>query len=95
MLGADTFQLDLRYPQLFPETPPSVIPRDGRRISGHQYGRGGELCLEFRPDTVLGPAFLTRMSWSEQVAAIKLIADQPIAERSVVRHNATGSSTKI
>jgi sulfur-carrier protein adenylyltransferase/sulfurtransferase len=49
-VGADTFQLELSYPQLFPETPPSMIPRDGRRISGHQYGRGGELCLELRSD---------------------------------------------
>ena len=40
----------LKYPTFFPETPPSVIPRDGRQLSGHQYGTGGELCLEFRSD---------------------------------------------
>lgn len=40
----------LEYPAFFPETPPSVIPRDGRHYSSHQYGAGGELCLEFRSD---------------------------------------------
>jgi molybdopterin/thiamine biosynthesis adenylyltransferase len=49
-VGAETFPMELRYAQMFPETPPSVIPRDGRRLSNHQYGRGGELCLEYRSD---------------------------------------------
>ena len=40
----------LKYPSLFPDTPPSVLPRDGRRHSGHQYGTGGEMCLEYRSD---------------------------------------------
>lgn len=40
----------LTYPALFPAAPPQVIPRDGRRLSGHQYGDGGELCLEYRAD---------------------------------------------
>jgi hypothetical protein len=40
----------LMYPALFPATPPSVWPRDGRHYSGHQYGTGGELCLEHRAD---------------------------------------------
>lgn len=40
----------LKYPSFFPDTPPSVFPRDGRRHSDHQYGAGGELCLEYRSD---------------------------------------------
>lgn len=40
----------MTYPSTFPDSPPMVQPRDGRRLSGHQYGSGGELCLEFRPD---------------------------------------------
>ncbi len=40
----------LKYPTFFPETPASVIPCDGRQLSGHQYGTGGELCLEYRSD---------------------------------------------
>jgi hypothetical protein len=42
--------LTLIYPDYFPDTPPSVLPRDGVRLSGHQYGAAGELCLEYRPD---------------------------------------------
>lgn len=40
----------LRYPQTFPFTPPTVSPHNAERWSGHQYGRGGELCLEYGPD---------------------------------------------
>ena len=40
----------LRYPNQFPDLPPSVFPRGGEHWSGHQYGRGGELCLEYGPD---------------------------------------------
>ena len=40
----------LEYPAFFPDTPPLVIPRDGKRLSSHQYGTGGELCLEYRSD---------------------------------------------
>lgn len=50
MVNAETFPFALEYPAFFPETPPSVTPRDGRRLSEHQYGAGGELCLEFRSD---------------------------------------------
>lgn len=37
----------LRYPNHFPHSPPLVLPRDDTsRWSQHQYGPGGELCLE-------------------------------------------------
>jgi hypothetical protein len=49
-VNGETFPFTLAYPALFPATPPLVIPRDGRRLSDHQYGDGGELCLEYRPD---------------------------------------------
>lgn len=42
--------LTLTYPDFFPDVPPQVTPREEVRLSGHQYGAGGELCLEFRPD---------------------------------------------
>lgn len=48
--NGETFNLFMAYPSTFPDTPPMVLPRDGRRLSWHQYGAGGELCLEFRPD---------------------------------------------
>lgn len=46
-----TFPISLRYPNHFPHSPPVLIPRgDTRRWSSHQYGPGGELCLEYGPD---------------------------------------------
>jgi hypothetical protein len=48
--NGETFGLSMVYPSTFPDTPPMVRPREGKRLSWHQYGAGGELCLEFRPD---------------------------------------------
>ena len=46
------FPITLKYPEFYPHTPPSVSPRVdlGQRWSDHQYGPGGELCLEYGPD---------------------------------------------
>lgn len=49
--GGNTFPISLQYPNHFPHSPPSVLPRgDATRWSSHQYGPGGELCLEYGPD---------------------------------------------
>lgn len=48
--GSEIFELILTYPVVFPDAPPLVKTRNGIRISGHQYGASGELCLEHRPD---------------------------------------------
>lgn len=48
---ARTYPVTLQYPNHFPHSPPLVIPRGtSERWSSHQYGAGGELCLEFGPD---------------------------------------------
>lgn len=45
------FALRLTYHNTFPASPPSILPIDENlRLSGHQYGSGGELCLEIRND---------------------------------------------
>ncbi len=50
-VGDRRYDLKMSYPGFFPSTPPSVAPVDGeQRISPHQYGAGGDLCLEYRPD---------------------------------------------
>lgn len=49
---SETFALTMTYSALHPHVPPSVVPRDGRRLSGHQYGNG-QLCLEYRTDNWL------------------------------------------
>lgn len=41
----------MTYPVTFPDSPPYIRPRDiSQRWSGHQYGAGGPLCLEWRAD---------------------------------------------
>ncbi|AMA60124.1 ThiF family adenylyltransferase [Bradyrhizobium sp. CCGE-LA001] len=51
-IGARTYPVYLSYPSHFPHTPPSVYPRGDQTTlwSNHQFGPGGELCLEYRPD---------------------------------------------
>lgn len=45
------YKISLRYPSHFPHSPPLVLPRDDKeRWSSHQFGDGGELCLEYGPD---------------------------------------------
>ena len=52
--------LMISYPRFFPDMPPQVFPRDEIRLSSHQWGAGGELCLEYRPDN-WDPAFTGAM----------------------------------
>ena len=50
-VGTRTFAVALTFPAHFPFTPLSVYPRDDNsRWSSHQFGPGGELCLEYGPD---------------------------------------------
>jgi hypothetical protein len=52
LINETVFPVTLRYPDLFPHTPASVLPRADipERWSEHQFGAGGELCLEHGPD---------------------------------------------
>ncbi|AFN78224.1 hypothetical protein PSJM300_10800 [Stutzerimonas stutzeri DSM 10701] len=61
-VGEQSIPLTLTYPDFFPDTAPSVVPRDGVRLSGHQYGAAGELCLEHRPD-----------NWSPEITGAMMI----------------------
>ena len=49
-LNGGSYELELIYPTVFPDCPPMILTVDRSRISGHQYGAAGELCLEHRPD---------------------------------------------
>ena len=51
LTGDRRIRLRLVFPALFPDLPPFVLPADSTvRLSQHQYGEGGELCLQYRPD---------------------------------------------
>ncbi len=49
-VGERIVPLKLTYPEFYPDVAPSIVPRDRVRLSGHQYGATGELCLQYRPD---------------------------------------------
>lgn len=47
----EVYPVRLVYPELFPEIPATVEPRDGQKWpTEHQYGGSGALCLEYGPD---------------------------------------------
>lgn len=50
VIDGNEFQFDMIYPSVYPDSPPMIFTRDRVRLSGHQYGAEGELCLEYRPD---------------------------------------------
>lgn len=85
-----TRPISLRYPNHFPHSPPSVMPRGSAdRWSEHQYGPGGELCLEYGADNwhpdITGADMIAsayRLLQGEQLAP-----DQSAAVAS--RHNMT------
>jgi len=61
--GGKTWPVYIQYPELYPHSPPSVFPRgDKSRWSVHQYGKGGELCLEYGPD-----------NWTPDLTGVHLI----------------------
>ena len=49
-LDHGSFRLQITYHNTFPSSPPSIAPVENIRFSGHQYGQGGDLCLQIRPD---------------------------------------------
>lgn len=49
-VGDTNVPLKISYPAFFPDVPPQIHPVGEVRLSHHQYGAGGELCLEYRPD---------------------------------------------
>ena len=53
IVGKQRKSFFLVYHEAFPDCPPSVYPVQNKRISSHQYGAGGELCLEIRDDNWL------------------------------------------
>jgi len=58
-----SYHVQMVYPSLFPLNPPSVRPIGSTELwSNHQYGAGGDLCLEWGPD-----------NWQETVTGADLL----------------------
>lgn len=68
----------LTYPHFFPDVPPQIRPGSNIRLSRHQYGAGGELCLEYRPD-----------NWSPEITGAMMIES---AYRLISGESADGGS---
>lgn len=58
-----SFRFRMEYPNLFPDLPPMIYTEDKTRVSWHQYGADGELCLEYRPD-----------NWTEAITGADMIS---------------------
>ena len=61
--GDEEFSFQMMFPSVFPDAPPMVYTENRSRISLHQYGADGELCLEHRPD-----------NWQSSVTCADMVA---------------------
>ena len=59
----DRYAMQMIYPSVYPDAPPMVFTEDRTRLSGHQYGADGELCLEYRPD-----------NWRQSITGADMVA---------------------
>lgn len=83
--GDATYAFQMIYPGVFPDAPPMIYTMDRKRISGHQYGPDGELCLEHRPDN-----WRTSITGADMVISCHnlLVEEQPDSERVIYAHSA-------
>ena len=89
--GSKDFKLVLTYPSVFPDAPPLVKTRDGTRISGHQYGDKGELCLEHRPEN-----WNSDITGSEMIeSAYKLLSSENVESSEEAQHVPDGHNVSL
>ena len=50
LVDEQRFPICVKFPPGYPASPPAVSPRHKEHWSDHQYGTGGDLCLELGPD---------------------------------------------
>jgi sulfur-carrier protein adenylyltransferase/sulfurtransferase len=96
--GSEIFPFTMTYAAFFPNAPPIVIPRDGAKLSNHQYGPGGNLCLEHRADnwesTVTGAMMIEstyRLIAGERTIDVEL----PSAHHISVGQSARGAAFRF
>jgi molybdopterin/thiamine biosynthesis adenylyltransferase len=100
-VNGERFPFTLAYPAFFPNTPPTVTPRDGRQLSNHQYGTGGEMCLEYRSDNwdpFITGAMLVESTYrllSGERPSVNERAVVPSAHQSTLGQRLRGSSFRF
>ncbi|MBZ5762069.1 ThiF family adenylyltransferase [Rhizobium sp. VS19-DR104.2] len=100
LVDHEIIPLTLTYPNFFPQTPPSILPRDGKRHSSHQWGEDGELCLEYRTDnwdpSVTGVMMVESAYrlFSGEHPANNQLAVVPSAHHASLGQRLRGSSTR-
>lgn len=83
--------ISLIYPNHFPFSPPIVLPRgDNTRWSQHQYGPGGELCLEYGPDN-----WHQDISGADMIESAHRLLEGEEPERGVAAEVASRHATTI
>jgi molybdopterin/thiamine biosynthesis adenylyltransferase len=73
---SQSIPLTMTYASYHPNAPPIMVPRDGSHLSSHQYGVGGNLCLEYRAD-----------NWDTSITGVMMIES---VHRLVVGEHDTG-----
>jgi len=81
MHGGEELAFQMIFPSVFPDAPPMVYTEDRSRISHHQYGSDGELCLEHRPDN-----WHPTVTGSDMVASCQRLIAEERSEGGEVVH---------
>lgn len=95
-VGDANVPLRITYPAFFPDVPPQIYPFGKIRLSPHQYGAGGELCLEIRPDNwepeITGAMMIesAHRLLSGQLAANGESQEVPDAHRTTIAQDVRG-----
>ncbi|HHH4168982.1 TPA: ThiF family adenylyltransferase [Providencia stuartii] len=76
-----SFRFRMEYPNLFPDLPPMVYTEDKIRVSGHQYGAEGELCLEHRPDN-----WTVSITGADMISSLHRLLSQENNENGYITH---------
>ncbi|EGR1175593.1 hypothetical protein EBN99_20290 [Vibrio parahaemolyticus] len=76
-----TFHFKMVYPSVFPDSPPMIYTEDKTRVSLHQYGASGELCLEHRPDN-----WQSSISGSDMIESVYRLLVEEQGEEGYMAH---------
>lgn len=98
-VGERKIALRLVYPEMFPRLPAMIFPATPERLSGHQYGSSGELCLEWRPDNwrsdITGKMLVESAFRLLSIESAEVSEDAPSEHSSTLGQKLRGSSLRF